>query len=411
MHIATQLSYHEIVAKLIEAKADVNAQTRNGSTPLKGAAQVGDVKIIDMLVKAGADQNSEDDVGCTPLHEAASEGHSKAVEKLLELKADPNIRESRYNLTAADLADNRGYYATRDILLAEMDYQSVFIKNIHYTLFKWKETFMKENVDFMVETALLGFSSSFLERSVEFQFVSQLANDVASIENADDLFKKVSASFKSSAYEAVKDSLLPLRRSIIVHMKQYNQDKVSAVAKEKDFTLSASFSKAYGYKEKKPEPIPSRRKKAKKRNKGASVFSLIDEVCDALQTKREMPLTAAFDSAKNEAIKEQRPGEGREVNDNPKVVSPSLVKTVHSGSVEIKASYQNPLKQEEPPVTRTVFQSHAQVKGTPLLRTSVGRGKKWIWRPVVRTTPSASDALSESAIAVTALGRSPSNKE
>jgi Ankyrin repeats (3 copies) len=197
-----------IVSFLITAGANVNAVTQRRITPLHVAAQKGNGKIIQLLVEAGANVNVCSGVGCTPLHEAAANGQKAAVLQLLALKADPDMKDSRYHLTAANLAHANGQDAIREILCDVMTYQQRFIQNINFILFNWKRIF--------------------LPHSAEFSFIDKLAHSIVLDKEADELFKKISAALKSPEYAKVQTNLSEMRTLLIANMKQYNTDKVAA---------------------------------------------------------------------------------------------------------------------------------------------------------------------------------------
>lgn len=209
LHIAIELGYTPIAAFLITAKANVNAVTGRQFTPLHVAAQKGNSKLIELLVKAGAEVNACSDVGCTPLHEAAANGQKEATLKLLALNANPTIKETQHHLTAANLALEKQHNVIRDILCQSMGYQACFIQNIHYALFNGKRAFSP--------------------LSVEYPFLDKLSENIVFVEEADEVFKKVSATLKSPEYIAIENTLKPLRSLLIASMKQYNTDKLAAM--------------------------------------------------------------------------------------------------------------------------------------------------------------------------------------
>jgi hypothetical protein len=208
LHCAIEFGFKDGVQILLSHNADIHAVTVRGTTPLHVAAQNGHADIIESLIKKGAKINAICSVGCTPLHEAAARGHQAAVEKLLALNADPNIKDNRYNLTAANLAHEKRHEAVRDILCNAMTYQQRFIQNIHYILFNW--------------------SRLFSERNKEHDFIQKLIRDIVSFENADEVYIKVTNALKSPDYDPLKQSLKPVRELIIANMKMYNKDKVDA---------------------------------------------------------------------------------------------------------------------------------------------------------------------------------------
>ena len=76
----------QICQLLLAYKANVDALSRNGSTPLLVAAREGHVDIVGLLLSANA---HPDDGGerWTPLFIAAGEGHKNIVELLLQFGA------------------------------------------------------------------------------------------------------------------------------------------------------------------------------------------------------------------------------------------------------------------------------------------------------------------------------------
>lgn len=86
LHCATWKGHQEIVAFLLDAGADVNAQNRNehwGTTPLHAAAHANQAAIAQLLIEHGADINAQDLNGKTPMHHTTFH-RAKAVAKLLQ---------------------------------------------------------------------------------------------------------------------------------------------------------------------------------------------------------------------------------------------------------------------------------------------------------------------------------------
>ena len=71
-----------IVARLIESQADVNAQNAAGMRPLHYGALFGHVSILKKLAEHGADIDAQDADGNTALHLAAQMGFESAVQFL-----------------------------------------------------------------------------------------------------------------------------------------------------------------------------------------------------------------------------------------------------------------------------------------------------------------------------------------
>ena len=76
---------------LMEAGANVNAQTDDGISALTEASANGHRECIDLLLEAGADVNEVTISGWTPLRSSAYYGSTKCLEKLLSAGADVNI--------------------------------------------------------------------------------------------------------------------------------------------------------------------------------------------------------------------------------------------------------------------------------------------------------------------------------
>jgi ankyrin repeat protein len=98
--VAAERRDSESARLLIGAGARVLAANRYGVTPLGLAATNGDAPMIEALVKAGADPKSANHDGETALMSAARSGSVIAVKTLLALGADPNAREGWMGETA-----------------------------------------------------------------------------------------------------------------------------------------------------------------------------------------------------------------------------------------------------------------------------------------------------------------------
>ena len=97
----------EIVARLIEAGADIHFTGTNGWTALHMAAARGHVKKAQLLIDAGADANRRTNIDgdVTPLMEAASLGQPETVRLLLNHGADAFLRDIIHNRTALEMAE------------------------------------------------------------------------------------------------------------------------------------------------------------------------------------------------------------------------------------------------------------------------------------------------------------------
>ncbi|MEM1177674.1 MAG: ankyrin repeat domain-containing protein [Acidobacteriota bacterium] len=104
----------EVAEALVAAGADPSSAAANPTltTPLHGAAgckrSEPAEKIVAGLIDAGADVDAEQAGGFTALHRAAGVGHTAVVKRLIDAGADATI-ESDLGVTAKDLASERGH--------------------------------------------------------------------------------------------------------------------------------------------------------------------------------------------------------------------------------------------------------------------------------------------------------------
>ena len=92
LYWASQEGYKEIVKKLIDRGADVNARDKHDSTPLRAAVVKNHLDIVEELIISGAALNSKHLDGSTPLHSAAEIGDVRMIELLLANGAEINAR-------------------------------------------------------------------------------------------------------------------------------------------------------------------------------------------------------------------------------------------------------------------------------------------------------------------------------
>jgi len=107
----------EIVALLVEKKADLDVKDEYGDTPLIRACfnQHGD--IAELLVRSGADIHSRDDSGRTALWAAAANGLAKVTQLLIDNAADINAKDRKFGWTPLIVASINGRANTVKILL------------------------------------------------------------------------------------------------------------------------------------------------------------------------------------------------------------------------------------------------------------------------------------------------------
>jgi ankyrin repeat protein len=89
LHVACAKVRPLVVKALIQAGADVDKATKNGSTALMWASENGHAAIVEALLQAGADvDKAADSDGATALIMASQEGHGAIVEALIQAGAD-----------------------------------------------------------------------------------------------------------------------------------------------------------------------------------------------------------------------------------------------------------------------------------------------------------------------------------
>lgn len=98
--VAAQKGHHEILAKLIAMKANVNKQDeQTNATPIYVAAQNGHTQTIQLLLAANANCTEKcAATGTTPLYAALSEGHEDTIRLLLSAQNTRSIRATLFEI-------------------------------------------------------------------------------------------------------------------------------------------------------------------------------------------------------------------------------------------------------------------------------------------------------------------------
>jgi ankyrin repeat protein len=133
LHFGARNGHKGVVELLLAYKADVNANTKIGMTPLlvalafsdsarPGAPQQGlkDTNyeaIAELLLANGAAVTNRTNVGLTALHYAASAGLTNVIKELLDRKADVNAKDNS-GRTPLDMAAANGRMDVVELLLA-----------------------------------------------------------------------------------------------------------------------------------------------------------------------------------------------------------------------------------------------------------------------------------------------------
>ena len=211
LHVACEYAIkEESVKKLIALGANVNAKTSRGFTPLHIAAQQGLAETAIALIKAGAELEVLIDggMGTTPLQEAAYHGRVQLVRILIAAGASPVYRERKYQLSAIKLAAINSTAVAmpiKEIENALLGASAAFKKHVLEKIEKWMLSYVAKN------------------RS-ETEYLTRLTQIPHADLCADEYFLRLSSAL-DEGYDSIKDSMRPLRSSIIQDMKRYNGDK------------------------------------------------------------------------------------------------------------------------------------------------------------------------------------------
>ncbi|XP_046672408.1 ankyrin repeat domain-containing protein 17-like isoform X4 [Homalodisca vitripennis] len=115
---AAQEGHLDLVRYLLEARADVHAQTQTGDTALTYACENGHTDVADLLIQYGANLEHESEGGRTPLMKACRAGHLCTVQFLISKSADVNRQTTNNDHTPLSLACAGGHLSVVELLLA-----------------------------------------------------------------------------------------------------------------------------------------------------------------------------------------------------------------------------------------------------------------------------------------------------
>lgn len=110
LHFACFFNHQETANELLRQGSVVNAVSHNTMkvTPLHSAAAARNADLVAMILHAGANPNAQQQSGYTALHSAAFHGDLEMAKVLLEAGAQRHIR-SHEGHTPADLAAQKGH--------------------------------------------------------------------------------------------------------------------------------------------------------------------------------------------------------------------------------------------------------------------------------------------------------------
>ena len=109
-----------ILAMILSAGADINAQNAEGSTALLAAAKYGYKEGVSMLLNAGANVNIQNTIGSTALLEAAENGFLSISELLLASGAQASLTDDD-GMTPLEYALDNNHHDVCQLLLANID--------------------------------------------------------------------------------------------------------------------------------------------------------------------------------------------------------------------------------------------------------------------------------------------------
>jgi ankyrin repeat protein len=122
--LAAEGGYPQAARILLERKADINAQTQKGNTPLHLALLFGNIDVAELLLGHGVDVNARNNADSTPLHLALCKKMGefespcpslKVVCLLLEHGADVEAKDDE-GKTAFHFASSNGLHDIAKLL-------------------------------------------------------------------------------------------------------------------------------------------------------------------------------------------------------------------------------------------------------------------------------------------------------
>jgi ankyrin repeat protein len=106
---AAQAGHAPVVKALVAAGAELNIKRGDGATALIGAAQHGHAAIVDELLAGHANVHIPTDAGVTAIAAASLYGHGGIVRALIKAGADVNVKDRRFGATSLIMAAQQGH--------------------------------------------------------------------------------------------------------------------------------------------------------------------------------------------------------------------------------------------------------------------------------------------------------------
>ncbi|XP_060043500.1 ankyrin repeat domain-containing protein 23 isoform X3 [Erinaceus europaeus] len=116
LHWACLKGHSQLVNKLLEAGAAVDARDLLDRTPVFWACRGGHLDILKQLLNQGAEVNAQDKISSTPLHVAVHTGHCDCLEHLIACGAHIDAQDKEGD-TALHEAVRHGHYKAMKVLL------------------------------------------------------------------------------------------------------------------------------------------------------------------------------------------------------------------------------------------------------------------------------------------------------
>uniref|UniRef100_F7ABL7 Ankyrin repeat domain 23 n=1 Tax=Equus caballus TaxID=9796 RepID=F7ABL7_HORSE len=116
LHWACLKGHSQLVNKLLEAGATVDARDLLERTPVFWACRGGHLDILKLLLNKGAQVNAQDKIRSSPLHVAVRTGHSDCLEHLIACGAHINAQDKEGD-TGLHEAVRHGHYKAMKVLL------------------------------------------------------------------------------------------------------------------------------------------------------------------------------------------------------------------------------------------------------------------------------------------------------